>query len=77
MIFVALAVAWAAYLLPKALRHHDEVSRSRSVERFSNTMRVLARREPVTHGGARLVFQPGRSDNRTEVTVKGPQHQLQ
>ena len=34
-------------------------------------MRVLARREPVTHGGARLVFQPGRSDNRTEVTVKG------
>lgn len=71
MIFVALAVAWAAYLLPKALKHHDEVSRSRSVERFSNTMRVLARREPVTHGSARLVFQPGRSDNTSEVTVKG------
>ncbi|WP_067435496.1 divisome protein SepX/GlpR [Nocardioides jensenii] len=71
IIFVALAVAWAAYLLPKALRHHDEVSRSRSVERFSNTMRVLARREPVTRGSARLVVQPGRSDNTTEVSVKG------
>ncbi|KQY56790.1 MULTISPECIES: hypothetical protein [unclassified Nocardioides] len=71
IIFVALAVAWAAYLLPKALRHHDEVSRSRSVERFSNTMRVLARREPVTGSSARLVVQPGRSDNATEVTVKG------
>jgi hypothetical protein len=44
LIFVALAVAWAVYLIPKALRHHDDVVRSRSVERFSHTMRVLARR---------------------------------
>ena len=35
LIFVALAVAWAVYLIPKALKHHDEVVRSRSVERFS------------------------------------------
>ena len=26
LIFVALAVAWAAYLIPKALRHHDDVA---------------------------------------------------
>ena len=26
MIFVALAIAWAVYLIPKALRHHDEVA---------------------------------------------------
>ena len=44
LIFVALAVAWAVYLIPKALKHHDEVVRSRSVEKFSHTMRVLARR---------------------------------
>lgn len=44
-IFVALAVAWAAYLLPLALKHHNEVARSRTVDRFSHTMRVLARRE--------------------------------
>ena len=32
---MALAVAWAAYLIPKALRHHDDVVRGRSVDRFS------------------------------------------
>ncbi|HYF74647.1 MAG TPA: hypothetical protein VD864_17590 [Nocardioides sp.] len=59
LIFVALAVAWAVYLVPKALRHHDDVARSRSVDRFSHTMRVLARREPVDKRSARLVT-PGR-----------------
>ena len=33
LIFVALAVAWAVYLLPKALKHHDSVQRGRSVRR--------------------------------------------
>ena len=61
MIFVALAVAWAVYLIPKALKHHDEVVRSRSVDRFSHTMRVLARREPVDRRNARLVVTPGRA----------------
>ena len=70
MIFVALAVAWAVYLIPKALRHHDEVARSRSVDRFSNTMRVLARREPVNKRDVRLVVTPGRPAAAAEVTVK-------
>ncbi|RYP85067.1 hypothetical protein EKO23_13865 [Nocardioides guangzhouensis] len=70
MIFVALAVAWAVYLIPKALRHHDEVARSRSVDRFSNTMRVLARREPVNKRDVRLVVTPGRAAAAAEVTVK-------
>ena len=60
LIFVALAVAWAVYLVPKALRHHEDVARSRSVDRFSHTMRVLARREPVTAKDARLVVNAGR-----------------
>ena len=34
-----LAVAWAVYLIPKALKHHDEVARTRSVDRFSTAMR--------------------------------------
>ncbi len=46
VIFVVLALAWAVYLIPKALKHHDEVARSRSIDRFSNAMRVLARRSP-------------------------------
>ena len=61
LIFVALAVAWAVYLIPKALKHHDDVVRSRSVDRFSHTMRVLARREPVNRRNARLVVTPGRA----------------
>ena len=55
LIFVALAVAWAVYLVPKALKHHDEVARSRTVEGFSHRMRVLARREVVDKKTARLV----------------------
>lgn len=43
IIFAGLAVAWAVYLIPKALRHHDEMAQSRSVDRFSHTVRVLGR----------------------------------
>jgi hypothetical protein len=71
IIFVALAIAWAVYLIPKALRHHDEVARSRSVDRFSATMRVLARREPVSARDARLVVTPGRAASESVVTTKG------
>ncbi|MDT9593588.1 hypothetical protein RDV89_10955 [Nocardioides zeae] len=47
VIFVAVAIAWAAYLIPQALKHHDEAVESRSVERFSATLRVLVRRGEV------------------------------
>ncbi|MCD6640527.1 MAG: hypothetical protein LT071_11520 [Nocardioides sp.] len=70
LIFVALAVAWAVYLVPKAIKHHDEVRRSRSVERFSHTMRVLARREPVSGRNARLVIAPLRRAARPAVETK-------
>lgn len=64
IIFVLLAVAWAVYLIPQALRHHDEVARTRSIERFSTAMRVLARREPVNRRDSRLVLTPARrADN--------------
>ncbi|GGD21841.1 hypothetical protein [Nocardioides daphniae] len=72
LIFVALAVAWAVYLLPKALKHHDSVQRGRSVERFSHRMRVLARREPTSSRDARLVIQPGRAPSRPVIETKGP-----
>jgi hypothetical protein len=29
IIFVLLAIAWAVFLIPKALKHHDEVARTR------------------------------------------------
>ncbi len=70
LIFVALAVAWAVYLIPKALQHHEDAQRSRSVERFSHTMRVLARREPVSRRNARLVVSPGRTPSAPTVMTK-------
>ncbi len=67
LIFVALAVAWAVYLIPKALKHHEDDLRSRTVDKFSTSMRVLASREPVDSRTARLTVngQPvGRSTPR-------------
>lgn len=64
---MVLAVAWAVYLIPKALRHHDEVARTRSVDRFSTAMRVLARREPVSTRDARLVVTPARAADNPRV----------
>lgn len=58
MIFVALALLWAVFLIPKALKHHDEVARTRSVDEVSDGVRVLARREAVTKRDARLVVGP-------------------
>lgn len=55
LIFVALALVWAVALLPKALRHHDELAQTRSVDEVSDSMRVLARREAVSDKEARLV----------------------
>lgn len=59
LIFVALAVAWAIYLIPKALKQHEDGAASRTVDGFSGRMRVLARREAVDSKSARLVV-PGR-----------------
>ncbi len=64
---MVLAVAWAVYLIPKALRHHDEVARTRSIDRFSTAMRVLARREPVNRRDARLVVSPPRTAGNPRV----------
>jgi hypothetical protein len=72
LIFVALAVAWAAYLIPKALRHHDDVVRGRSIDRFSQSMRVLARREPVSARMARLVVTPARATAAMVTTKPSP-----
>jgi len=30
IIFVVVALAWAVYLIPKALKHHDEIARDAS-----------------------------------------------
>lgn len=43
IIFVVLAVGWAVYLLPKALKRNDDLDQSRPVEEFSSAVRILGR----------------------------------
>ena len=69
IIFVVLALAWAVFLIPKALQRHDEEARSRSIDRFSSALRVLAHREPTERDGSRLVVSPGRPVARQRVTT--------
>lgn len=67
IIFVVLALAWAFYLIPKAVKHHEDVAPARSVDRFSTAMRVLARREPTDPPRGRVVVTPPRSGERVVV----------
>ncbi len=48
VIFVVLALAWAVYLIPKALQHHDEMASDRLVEGHSERVRILRRKSTPT-----------------------------
>ena len=60
LIYVAIVVAWAAYLIPVWLRRHDEISRQRSLERYSSAMRVLSRETDTGRYVARRRDEPPR-----------------
>jgi hypothetical protein len=47
VIFVVLALAWAVYLIPKALKHHDEMASDRLVHGHSDKVRILSRKARV------------------------------
>ncbi|RNM12135.1 hypothetical protein [Nocardioides pocheonensis] len=54
IIFVVLAVGWAGYLIPKALKHHDDLAMSRPVDTFSDSVRVVgASTKPASRATAR------------------------
>ena len=46
IIFVVLAVGWAGYLIPKALKHHDDLAMSRPVDTFSDSVRIVNGKRP-------------------------------
>ena len=62
VIYAVIVVLWAAVLVPMWLRRHDEVTESRSVDRFQGAMRTLSRREPGAD--RREVLVPRRSATR-------------
>jgi len=58
LIYAVLIAMWAAYFIPRWLRRHDELSESRSVERFDRAMRILSRKDPTPD--QRYVVMPPR-----------------
>jgi len=60
IIYAFLIVMWAAYFIPRWLRRHDELSESRSVEKFDTAMKILSRRE--TTPDRRYVVMPPRPE---------------
>lgn len=60
VIYAVIVVLWAVVLVPMWLRRHDEVSESRSVDRFQGAMRTLSRRGGW--GGDREVVMPPRPE---------------
>lgn len=64
--FAIVVVAWAMFLVPMALRRHDQAARSRSIERFSTSMRVLSKQAEVDD---RVVRPTLRTDEVEPVEV--------
>lgn len=60
IIYAVIIVMWAAYFIPRWLRRHDELSATRSVEKFDQAMRILSRRDPTPD--RRYVVMPPRPD---------------
>jgi cytoskeletal protein RodZ len=48
LIFLLLIAIWAAYLLQHWVRRREHLATARSVDRFSDAMRVLERRSPLS-----------------------------
>ena len=72
LILLVIVGAWLAVLVPMALKSHDSSTSLSSVDRFSDAMRVLSRREQQGRGGARtfvLPPMPKRSPERAPVPI--------
>ena len=66
VIFVVLALAWAVYLIPKALKHHDEMASDRLVQGHSDKVRILSRK---AKGGAAEVAEAVTPAAQAELRV--------
>jgi hypothetical protein len=60
LILLVIVAAWLAVLVPMALRSHDSADSLSSVDRFSDAMRVLSRRDAAARARARAVAGPAR-----------------
>lgn len=58
LIFVALFVGWAIYLIPKFMRDHEELATTRSLQDFSARLRVFAAARNVARQNLLGVDEP-------------------
>jgi hypothetical protein len=75
IIFVVLALAWAVYLIPKALKHHDDMASDRLVEGHSDRVRILSRHRrttPTAPAAPDTLDALGTSDEPAERTLATP-----
>lgn len=77
-LLILLVVAiWAAYLLQHWIRRREAMATARSVDRFSEAMRVLAKRDPLPQGIAPMVrARSAQRQQAPEVSVKAPRTSL-
>ena len=78
LIFLVIIAIWAAYLLQHWVRRREHLATARSVDRFSDAMRVLERRRPLPESDLSMPqprsysVSPARP-SRSEVVVKRAQ----
>ena len=78
LIFLVIIAIWAAYLLQHWVRRREHLATARSVDRFSEAMRVLERRTPLPASDLSLPqprsysVSPARP-SRSEIVVKRAQ----
>jgi len=70
LIFVALAVAWAAYLIPMALKRTDDLATTRTVEDFSSRMRVFGGRRTAAEASAPETPAPAAPATRVITSLR-------
>lgn len=71
LILLVIVGAWLAVLVPMALRSHDTAASLTSVDKFSDAMRVLSRREERREE-RRAVVMPRRPVDRPLAPSNGP-----
>lgn len=67
LILLVIVGAWLAVLVPMALRSHDTTTSLSSVDRFSDAMRVLSRRDAMARLRERAVDVPEREPELEEL----------
>lgn len=87
LIFVAIVVLWAGWLLQHQIRRRQLLLTARNVETFSDAMRVLERRAPMTvsamdpsavsprpslRAGTMLFGEQNEQEDRPELTNRAP-----